>query len=81
MVATVSVLEMNGDKISRSLNYIPTGKGYYNIVVKDMKMIRCKTAEETLSEVKKLSETGVEHIYVKVPAALTGVSLDNLRIA
>lgn len=80
-MAQVTILEMNGDKISRSLNYIPTGKGYYNVVVKGEKMLRASTAEEALKSVQDMAAKGADHIYIKVPAALSGVSLDNLRIA
>lgn len=80
-MAQISILEMNGEKIERSLNFIPANRGYYNVVTKGQKLIRCKTAEETLEEVKKLAATGVEHVYVKVPSGIKSVELDNLRIA
>ena len=72
---------MSGDKIERSLNYIPQNRGYYNVVTKGQKLIRCRTAEETLDEVKKLAATGVEHVYVKIPSGIKSVALDSLRIA
>ena len=77
----VSVLEMNGDKVERSLNFIPANRGFYNLVAKGQKLIRCKTAEEALEEIKKLVATGVEHVYVKIPSGIKSVELDNLRIA
>lgn len=77
----VAILEMNGERISRTLNYLPQGRGFYNIVVKDRKMVRCNNAEECLAQVKKLSEEVSETIYVKVPAGIHSVSVDELRIA
>lgn len=81
MAASISILEMNGERIERSLNYIPSNRGYYNVVVKDRKMIRAKTAEECLKAVQDLAQEDVEHIYVKVPSGFKSVELGNLRIA
>jgi hypothetical protein len=77
----VSILEMNGEKISRSLNYLPSGKNYYNVVAKGHPLVKCSTAESTLEAVKKFEDMNVDHVYIKVPAALAGVELSNLRIA
>jgi len=77
----VSILEMNGDRISRSLNYLPANKGFYNVVAKDQKMIRAKNAEEALSAVKEFESKGIEHCYIKIPSGLGEVELSNLRIA
>lgn len=77
----VSVLEMNGDRVERSLNFIPAGRGYYNLVSKGRKMIKCASAEEAYDELKKLSNEDIEHVYIKVPSGFKAMSLDNLRIA
>ena len=77
----VSILEMNGDRINRSLNYLPANKGFYNIVAKDQKMIRAKNAEEALAAVKQFEQHGIKHCYIKVPSGLGEVELSNLRIA
>ena len=77
----VAILEMNGDRINRTLNYLPSNRGFYNIVVKGQKMIRTATAEECLKEVKKLSEEVSETIYIKVPSGIHAVSVEDLRIA
>lgn len=77
----VSILEMNGDKISRSLNYLPVNKGFYNVVAKNQKMVRCTTAEAALEAAKKFEEMNIEHVYIKVPSGLGEVELSNLRIA
>lgn len=77
----VSVLEMNGDKVERSLNFIPANRGFYNLVAKGHKMIRCATAEEAYDELQKLATTDIEHIYIKIPSGFKSMSIDNLRIA
>ena len=77
----VSVLEMNGEQIKRSLNYVPADRGYYNVVAKDMKMRRAKTAEEAVEALRELEKEGVTHAYVKVPSALAETTLASLRIA
>ena len=33
-MAQVIILQMNGDKVEKSLNYLPQGKPFYNIVYK-----------------------------------------------
>jgi hypothetical protein len=77
----VSVLLMNGDKIQRTINYLPSGRGFYNVVAKGYQMAKCSTPEAALEAAKKFEELGVEHCYIKVPSGLTEVALDSLRIA
>ena len=77
----ISVLEMNGEKISRSLNYLPAGRNYYNVVAKGYQMAKCTTPEAALEAAKKFEELNAEHCYIKVPATLTGVDINSLRIA
>ena len=80
-MAQVRVLEMNGEKIERSLNFIPSNRGYYNLVVKGEKLVRCQTAEEALEGAKKLAASGHENIYIKVPSGFKHVNIEDLRIA
>lgn len=80
-MAQVSILEMNGEKIERSLNYIPSNRGYYNVVVKGEKLVKASTAEDCLTAVKSFADRGFEHIFVKIPSGFKNVELDNLRIA
>lgn len=80
-MAQVSILEMNGEKIERSLNYIPSNRGYYNVVVKGEKLVKETTAEGALKAVQSFADKGFEHIYVKVPSGFKNVELSNLRIA
>ena len=77
----VSVLVMNGDKIEKSINYLPQNKGYYNVIAKDQKMVRARTAEEALAAAKDFEAKGITHCYIKVPSNMAEVSLESLRIA
>lgn len=77
---TATILEMNGDKIARNLNYIPSGRNFYNVVVKDEKQHRFSTAEEVLSYLQGRKDENIV-AYIKVPQALASVSIDSLKIA
>lgn len=81
MATSISILEMNGERIERSLNYIPSNRGYYNVVVKGEKLVKANTAEDALKAAQDFATKGFEHIYIKVPSGLKSVELSNLRIA
>jgi len=76
----VSVLEMNGDKIAHNLNYLPSNRGYYSVVIKGEKQNNFSNAEEAL---KYLQGRETENItaYIKVPQGIKTVGLESLRIA
>lgn len=79
-IMEISVLEMNGDRIERNLNYLPSNRGYYSIVIKGEKQQRFSNAEETLSYLNTRKDEAI-HAFVKVPCGMKSVSLDSLRIA
>jgi len=77
----VVVMEMNGDKIEHVLNYLPAGRGYYNIAIKGEKLIRTATAEETLAYLQSRNSEADFTAYVKVPSQMKSVAVADLRIA
>lgn len=79
-IMEISVLEMNGDRIERNLNYLPSNRGYYSIVIKGEKQQRFSNAEETLSYLNTRKDEAI-HAFVKVPCGMKSVSLNSLRIA
>lgn len=79
-MASVVVLEMNGDKVSKTLNYLPSNRPYYNIVSKGDKQTKCSSAEDTLKWLKD-HEQEDKVFYVKVPSTFHSVDIESLRIA
>ena len=79
-MASVVIMEMNGDRVSKTLNYLPSGRPFYNIVSKGDKRVRCSTAEETLQWLKANQEAN-KVFYVKVPSSFHEQSIEALRIA
>ena len=80
MAAQIILLEMNGDRISKNLSYLPSNRGFYNIVCKGEKQIRLNTAEECLKWLQEHRDEEKTY-YVKVPQGMHTVALDSLRIA
>ena len=76
----IVLLEMNGDKVSKTLNYLPAGRGWYNCVVKGEKQQRFSTAEECLSYLQTRQDEQIT-VYVKVPSSFHALNLAQLRIA
>ena len=74
------ILEMNGEKVSKTLNYLPTGRGWYNCVIKGEKQQRFSNPEEVMSYLKSRQNEDIV-CYIKVPAQFHAISVDNLRIA
>lgn len=79
-MASIVVLEMNGEKVSKTLNYLPSNRPYYNVVSKGDKQERFKTAEETLSWLQSHKDDN-KVFYVKVPSSFHEMALESLRIA
>lgn len=79
-MAQVIILQMNGDKVEKSLNYLPQGKPFYNIVSKGDKQVKLNTAEETLSWLKE-HEKEDKTYYIKIPSGFHTVGIESLRIA
>lgn len=79
-MASVVVMEMNGDKVSKTLSYIPVGRPYYNVVSKGDKQVRCSTAEEVLDFLTTNKEAE-KVFYVKVPSSFHAMDISALRIA
>lgn len=80
-IMNVVVLEMNGERVSKTLSYLPSHRAWYNVVAKGQKMIRTATAEEAVEAASKLGELGAECAYIKVPSQFNAVNLSSLRIA
>lgn len=76
----IVLLEMNGDKVSKTLNYLPAGRGWYNCVVKGEKQSRFSSAEETLEYLQSRQDEQIT-MYVKVPSTFHALNLAQLRIA
>lgn len=79
-MASVVILQMNGDKVEKSLNYLPQGKPFYNIVSKGDKQVKCTTAEEVLAWLNQHKEDEKTY-YVKVMGSFHSVDIESLRIA
>ena len=79
-MAQVVILQMNGDKVEKSLNYLPQGKPFYNIVSKGDKQVKCATAEEALAWLNQHKEDEKTY-YVKIPSNFHSVGIESLRIA
>jgi len=79
-MAQVVILQMNGDKVEKSLNYLPSNKAFYNIISKGDKQVKCSTAEDTLKWLKD-HEQDDKTFYVKVPSSFHTQTVESLRIA
>ena len=76
----VVIMEMNGDKIEHVLNYLPQGRGYYNVAIKGEKLTRTATAEETLQYLQSRKDEDLT-AYVKIPTQMKSLAVGDLRIA
>ncbi len=77
----VVIMEMNGDKVSRTLSYIPSGRNWYNVVIKGEKQQRFSTPEETLTYLKSRDSGADFTAYVKIPQPFVSYNVESLRIA
>jgi len=76
----VTILEVNGDKVSKTLSYIPSGRNWYNVVIKGEKQQRFSTPEECLAYLKSRENEEI-HAYIKVPQPFASYNVESLRIA
>lgn len=77
----IVILQVNGNTVEKSLNYLPEGRGFYTLTRKGEKNINLHSTEEVLKALKELQDKGTEKVYIKVPSGFKSVQLDDLRIA